>query len=226
MSEYSEIGTASDCDLGVTSLSEKLESELPSGAIPIASEETFEELSSDESVSSSTVNATESSEPVLTESTESVQPIEPSTSFSDRIKKFLPHKLSEEAISTSSSRLNTPEESDGRHPGDLSDSLSNRIKKLLPQRSSGEIANTSPLFLKLQEANQRLWHSLHSQPDIVQKDVQSTTKRIGLRLDKTQLLAVDNSNQIRSSIQHLRTCRNLVDNVIENSKTFLPMISD
>ena len=185
MSEYLESATTFYYDLGVTSLLENLESELPSGAIPIASEETFEELSSVESVSSSTFNATESSEPVLTESTESVQPIEPSTSFNDRIKKFLPQKLSEEVISTSSSRLNTPEESDGRHPGDPSDSLSSRIKKLLPQRSSGEIANKSSLFLKLQEANQRLWHSLHSQPDIVQKDVQSTTKRIGLRLDKT-----------------------------------------
>jgi len=117
-----------------------------------------------------------------------------------------------------------PSDTPGTHftVSQQSTSIGDRIKKLLPHRQSVEASNTSPLFVKLQDANHRWWNSLHSQPEVLRKDVQSTTKRIGLRLDKTQSIAVDNSNQIRSSIRNLRTCRSVVDNVIVSSKTILP----
>ena len=101
-------------------------------------------------------------------------------------------------------------------------SIRNRIRKLLPHRQSIDSSKTSPLFVKLQDANLRWWNSFHSQPEILRKDVQSTTKRIGLRLDQTQYLAVDNSNQIRSSIKNMKTCSSVIDNVIDCSKAILP----
>ena len=96
----------------------------------------------------------------------------------------------------------------------------NRIKKLLPQRSPNK--PTSLLHYKLQEANQQLWNAFHSPPQTVSKDIQTTMERIGLRLDKTQHVTVENSNHVRSAIGNLKTCLKLSDSLVNDCKKFLP----
>ena len=97
-----------------------------------------------------------------------------------------------------------------------------RFKKLIPHRQAVDLP--SPLHYKLHEANQRWWSSLHSKPEIISKDIQSTTKRIGVRLDKTQQLAIANSNQTRQTIAHLKACSTLIDNIAKDGKVCLPAL--
>ncbi|CAK8676493.1 uncharacterized protein LOC143445086 [Clavelina lepadiformis] len=80
----------------------------------------------------------------------------------------------------------------------------------------------SLLHKKLQEANIKLWMSVGEVQSNTSRDVVSTMKRVCGRLDKTQALAVDNSNKIRSSIDNLRILSSTVRAVLSHSKTALP----
>ena len=100
-------------------------------------------------------------------------------------------------------------------------SLSEKFKKFLPQQFIPNLT-TSHLHLKLQEENQKLWNTFHNPPKNLNTDIQSTTRRVCARLDKTQQITIDCSSYTRTMIGNLKTSEKLVESLLNDYKTLLP----